>query len=95
MMPQVQVSMEDKASLERLAMMWGSRARFCQKSSVGNDVWRVCVHGKKAYDLLKLVLPYLAGDKMKKALYLLKKYKHRKSFRFSAPDKFVAFSDMK
>ncbi|MDV3278146.1 MAG: hypothetical protein LYZ69_06740 [Nitrososphaerales archaeon] len=94
-MPQVQVSMEDKASLDRLARMWGARVNFCQKSSVGNDVWKVCVHGTKAYDLLKLVLPYLAGEKREKALYLLKKYRYRKSFVSSEPKKFVAFGGMK
>lgn len=94
-LPQVQVSMEDGASLERLAKMWGTRTNFCQKSSVGNDVWRVCASGKKAYDLLKLVLPYLFGEKRKKAIYLLKKYKHTKSLRFSDPVSFKAFSGLK
>jgi hypothetical protein len=95
MLPQVQVSMEDRASLDRLAKMWGTRTRFCQKSSVGNDVWRVVVSGKKAYDLLELVLSYLSGEKRNKAMYLLKKYKRKKSFRFSDPIEFKAFSGMK
>lgn len=95
MLPQVQVSMEDKASLDHLAKIWGTRTGFCQKSSVGNDVWRVSVSGKKAYDLLELVLPYLAGEKRKKAMYLLKKYKHKKSLRFAEPIEFKAFSGMK
>lgn len=95
MLPQVQVSMEDRASLNRLAKMWGARAAFCQKSSVGNDVWRVVVSGKKAYDLLRLVLPYLSGEKRKKAMYLIKKYKKRRSIRFSSLLKFKAFRGMK
>ena len=89
--PQVQVSMEDKESLARLAKMWAVRVIFCQKSSVGNDVWRVYVHGKKAYDLLRIVLPYLSGEKRKKALYLLRKYKNRTSLPVLSPQKFKAF----
>ena len=89
--PQVQVSMEDNESLSGLGEMWGVHMNFCQKSSVGNDVWRVYVHGKKAYDLLKLVLPYLYGPKRKKALYLLKKYKSRTSIPVSEPSRFKAF----
>jgi len=87
--------MEDKISLDRLAKMWDTRTTFCQKSSVGNDVWRVCVSGKKAYDLLKLMLPYLSGEKRKKALYLLTKYKQKKAFRYSNPVEFRAFRRMK
>jgi len=60
--------MEDKASLNLLARMWGRSVFFCQKSSVGNDVWRVYVHGKKAYDLLRIVLPYLEGEKRRKGI---------------------------
>jgi hypothetical protein len=92
--PQVQVTMEDKESLTRLAGLWGAKVTFCQKSSVGNDVWRVYVHGKKAYDLLKIMLPYLAGDKRRKALYMLEKYKHRTAMPVLDSMNFRAFGGM-
>jgi hypothetical protein len=93
-LPQVQVSMEDKESLDRLARMWGKSVSFCQRSSVGNDVWRVYVHGQKAYDLLKIMLPYLAGEKRRKALYLLKKYRKKTSLPVTSPSEFHAFGGM-
>lgn len=94
-MPHVQVSMEDRESLALLAKMWGKRVSFCQRSSVGNDVRRVYLHGKKAYDLLKMMLPYLAGEKRRKALYLLKKYRTKTSLPVSDPRRFKAFGGMK
>lgn len=94
-MPVVRVSMEDKASLRRLSRMWGTRVTFCQKSSTLNDVWQVAATGKRAYDLLRLVLPHLAGIKRKKALYILKKYKDRKSIPVKDPKSFRSFGDMK
>ncbi len=93
-MPAVQVSMEDKASLNRLGAMWGSSTIFDQKSSVGNDVWRVYVCGRKARDLLKIVLPYLAGKKRKRALYILKKYRKRTSIPVDNSTSFIRFEGL-
>jgi len=72
--PQVKVSMEDKESIERLGKLWGRKAVFCQKSSTGNDVWSVAIGGKKALELMELMMPYLEGPKKRKAVYLLSKY---------------------
>lgn len=94
-MPEAQVSMEDKQSLIRLAKMWGAHVGFCQKSSVGNDVWRVNVQGKKAYDLMKIILPYLSGEKRRKALHLLKKCGKRTSLVVVNPKSFEAFGRFK
>jgi hypothetical protein len=77
--------MEDKESLSLLVRMWGKRVYFCQKTPIGNGVWRIYVHGQKAYDLLKIVLPYIAGEKRKKSLYLLRKYRNRTSLPVSDP----------
>jgi hypothetical protein len=94
-MAQVQVSMEDKQSLVRLGMMWGARVTFCQKSSVGNDVWRVYVSGRRALDLLQIILPYLSGPKRRKAIYLLKKYKGKRTIPALDPERFKAFGGMR
>jgi len=93
-MPHVQVSMEDKASLNRLGAMWGCSTIHDQKSSVGNDVWRVYVCGRKARDLLRIVLPYLAGKKRKRALYILKKYSKRTSIPVDDPASFRRFEGL-
>jgi hypothetical protein len=93
-MPLVQVSMEDKASLNRLGAMWGCSTIYDQKSSVGNDVWRVYVSGRKARDLLRIVLPYLAGKKRRRALYILKKYRKRTSIPVDDPASFRRFEGL-
>jgi hypothetical protein len=84
-MPYVEVSMEDVQSLNRLGRIWGSSTIYNGKNSVGNDVWRVHVCGKKAYDLLRIVLPYLAGKKRSRAIYILKKYGIRTSLPVERP----------
>jgi len=40
------------------------------------------------------MLPYLAGDKRRKALYMLEKYKHRTSMPVLAPRNFKGFGGM-
>lgn len=90
-MPQVKISMEDKESLERVARVWGRKVSFCQKSSTGNDVWSVQIGGKKAMELLRLVLPYFGGVKKKKALYLLTKYGERTSQSVRTKEDFRPF----
>lgn len=94
-MPQVRVSMEDKESLERVGRLWGRKVVFCQTSSTGNSVWSVQIGGKKAKELLLLMLPYLAGPKRKKALFLLEKYADKTSLPVKARGAFVPFSGMK
>ncbi len=93
-MPLVHVTMEDKDSLDRLAMLWGASTLFSQKSSVGNDVWRVMVHGKKAVDLLRLIFPFLEGEKKRKAQYLLGKYSSRASLRVAVRQEFRPFGGL-
>lgn len=93
-MPLVEVSMEDKASLNRLGAIWGCSTIYDQKSSVGNDVWRVYVSGRKARDLLRIVLPYLAGKKRRRALYILKKYRKRTSIPVDDPASFRRFEGL-
>ena len=86
--------MEDKESLERLGPLWGRKVTCCGKSSTGNDVWSVQVGGKKAKELLFLMMPYLSGSKRKKALYLLQKYAERTTLPVKVRDSFVPFSGM-
>lgn len=93
-MPQVKVSMEDKESLERVGRLWGRKVTFCQTSATGNSVWSVQVGGKKAKELLALMMPYLAGPKRKKALYLLGKYGEKSSLPINAREHFVPFGGM-
>jgi hypothetical protein len=52
------------------------------------------VGGKKAMELLQLMMPYLAGPKKKKALYLLQKYADRTSLPVKVKDTFFPFSGM-
>ena len=87
--------MEDEPSLARLGAVRGADVGFCQRSSIGDDAWRVYVHGKKAYDLLKVILPHLVGIKREEALSLLKKYRAKTSEPVRRPEKFVAFGGMK
>jgi hypothetical protein len=90
-LPQVRISMEDKESLDRVARLWGRKTTLAQTSSVGNKVWSVQVGGKKALDLLRLMLPYMAGPKRKRGLYLLDKYKDRTSFPVLRREDFSPF----
>ncbi|MDV3292793.1 MAG: hypothetical protein LYZ70_00810 [Nitrososphaerales archaeon] len=91
----VQVSMEDKESLARVASHWGVGVRHDGMSSVGNEVWRVVATGRRALDLLKMLLPYLAGTKKRRAEYLLSKYTERTSAPVVDRKKFKPFSGMK
>jgi len=92
-MPQVKISMEDE-SLERVAPLWGRKVTFCGTSSTGNKVWSVQVGGKKAKELLVLMMPYLAGPKRKKALYLLEKYGERTCLPVRVRGSFLPFGGM-
>jgi hypothetical protein len=92
--PCVQVSMEDKQSLARLAGWWGVKTVFWQKSSVGNEVWKVVAWGRRALDLLKLILPLLEGEKRRRAMYLLAKYSSRPTLRVKQGQEFRPFRDM-
>jgi hypothetical protein len=86
--------MEDKESLERVGRLWGRKVTFCGTSSTGNSYWSVQVGGKKAKELLLLMMPYLAGPKRKRALYLLQKYAEKTSLPVKVRDTFAPFSGM-
>lgn len=87
--------MEDKESLDLVARAWGVKTHFCQESSTGNSVWRVVIEGKKAVDFLALAFSFLAGEKERKARYLLAKYKPQTSLPVRNARKFTPFSGMK
>ena len=86
--------MEDKESIERLGRLWGRKAVFCQKSSTGNDVWSVAIGGKKALELMALMMPYLEGPKKKKAVYLLSKFQERTSLPVNNRNDFRPFEGL-
>jgi hypothetical protein len=93
-MPQVKISMEDRDSLERVAKLWGRKTTFNGKSSTGNSVWSVRVGGRKAIELLALMMPYLSGPKRKKAFYQLEIYAGRTGLPVENREAFQPFGGM-
>jgi len=93
-MPQVRIGMEDKESLERVGRLWGRKVTLYGKSSSGNDYWTVQIGGRKANDLLRLVLPYFEGVKKKKAMYLLNKYGERTTLPVAKKEDFRPFGGL-
>jgi len=86
--------MEDRDSIDYVGRLWGRSATPCQRTSVGNNVWRVQVGGKKAMELLRLILPYLRGIKRKKAMFLLSMYALRTMSHVADRESFRPFGEM-
>ncbi|HVC27123.1 MAG TPA: hypothetical protein VND40_03090 [Nitrososphaerales archaeon] len=86
--------MEGKESLDRVERLWRRKTAFCQTMSTGNSVWSVQIGGKKAKQLQVLMMPYLAGPKRKKAIYLLEKYAERTSLPVRVREDFHPFGGM-
>jgi len=90
-MPQVKISMEDKEPIDHVARLWGRKTTPSGYRSTGNKVWGVQIGGKKAKELLRLMMPYLAGPKRKKALFLLHKHRYRTTLPVPSREGFIAF----